>query len=477
MKRVRTTEKRVHKKSKAKKAFVISACTVASLLISVYLLYVSPTKKDIKRIEGFLNSYAKLNEIEIIPEGIPQEAKSRVAELDNDIMKVESSIFFRLNSTTYLKIAVFYFDSGDFNKSLAYVDKSLQRAPLNFNARLLRSALSFYQGLFNNSISDINAVITNSLDEQQLAIAYMFRALVRYLSGDLNNSKNDFVKSCDLLKDSDISQVILLCNYYFLSSVCMDLGEYDKGDSFYIKSRELGLVLEKNLDKNDKFINFIIALIEHENDLEKAKALLASLVDQQDDNIFSQIITLLIKTYLASENNNEIIAITDKAIALCENSGITYFQYLFSIINFVAELELKKAVNLEKLKSIWNSTVKIPGIEASVYQGIGAYYQKIEEYDLSISSFEAALEKARSSGALKDIIDAEFTLGFVQYKIRNYYSSNKMFKSAIKAIENILGSNHKESYQSKRAQEEITQFMKDRKILVDYLDLQNRLFK
>lgn len=453
-------KKKITTKTK-KKIFtwLFPACTILSLLLAFYMAVVSPTKKDIRRIESLVKAGAGQTQATTpiwIPEGSKKINDAELEKLEKDIRKVESSIFFSLSSETYLDIAVFYFDQTIFNKALEYVDKSIRKAPLNPKSLLLRSILRFYAGLFPAALADTNVILASSRDDKPRAAAQTLKGFISLLGGDPQTSKDSLIKAADFFLFPTESKELLLLSYCFISSACFDLGEYDTGDYYYSRAKDIAKQLEA-LENKNPFTIIILALVNLEGDFKTILDNYDKLVKLNDESVFGKLFLYLYRAAISIDDFEAFTSYLENAIQLCNKYEIVYLQQLLKEQLFESWLDYKKSFRKDLWEEILTSPAKIPAIDADMYLAAGKFYHQEKDNESALNCLNVALERYTTSSNKKYIIETKISIYFAQSDLRDYFSAAKILRSALEDINGLLRQNSRRFYLSKRAKEEVDQ--------------------
>jgi len=465
-------------KKKIRKSLIPGA-TLLSLFLALYMVYVSPTRKDIQDIKNLVGTHSgRIQESSPIwiPEGNIKIDKAGIDKLEKDIKKVESSVFFSLSSQTYLDIAVFYFDHPNFTKALEYVDKSIKKDPRNSKSLMLRSILKFYAGSLPAALSDINVVIEVNPDGKIRASAQIVKGYISLLSGDLQTSKDSFVKAADFFSFPGESKVLLLFSCYLLSSACFDLGEYDTGDYYFSIVKEVSKQLE-SAEEKDTLAVIMLALANTEDDLKSILDNYDKLVKLSDDNVFLELIIYLYKASISFNDFEAFSSYLESAIQFSKKYEITFLQQLFTELLFESWLDDKKSFRKDLWEEIAASPAKIPTLEADMYYAAGKFYQEQKDNESALKYLNIALELYAFFGKKREIIDTKVNIYFAQSGLKDYYSSTKMLRSALDDINWLLRYNTRGSYVSKRAKKEIGLLRTHKEGIENLLPIMDKLLR
>jgi tetratricopeptide (TPR) repeat protein len=459
--------------------FLIPVAGVLGLFITIYMAVVSPTKKDIRRIESLVKNrsgQSQANTPVWIPEGNVKIEKTELDKLERDIEKIESSIFFSLSSETYLQISMFYFDQANFKKAAAYVDKSIKKSPLNIKSLLLRSILHLCSGSLSEALSDISVVLDNSPDYRTKSSALVIKSILCLLSGDFQNAKELLIESASLLILPGESKEVLLFAYYFLSNVCMNLGEYDSGDYYFSRAKDVAKQIE-GLNNADQSVFFVLALVNFEGDTRKLIDNYDNLVKINDGSFFNELLLHFYRAAMSINNFEAFSAYLEKAIQFCVNNDMVFFQQIFKEMLFGSCLNIKNSFRKDLWDDIINSPARIPVLEPEMYQMAGDFYHEQKDNETALNSLIIALERYSSFGAKKDIIDTKINLYHIQFDLKDFYSSAKTLRSALIDINQVLRNSKKDSYLSKRATEEVNQLKAQKEGILDLLPTIDKFFR
>lgn len=443
-----------------------------TILIFFYGLVVNPTKKDIREIKKFLIDYSSeaKKEVSLVPSGIPIEFKESINKLEEDIKNVESSKLFSLGSKTYLEISKFYFSYSDLEKSYEYVNKALKKDSKNPKGLLLRAIINFYFGSFNNAKEDALLAMTFESDiEIEIELAsYFIIVAISYFEGDLNHSVKYANKSIDLLLKQNNLKGFLLFNYFLLTEIYLDLGNYDKSDYFYEKMNILKEAVKK-IDEKDDVTYLILGLIEAESNPELGKMYIDTLLNQEAENELIEILLYFVKASLSAMDGSfeESIQNFEKCKEMCINKKLKVFEYLCDLVLFHTMFEKNNSINWDLYDQIKNNKVKMHLDEADIYRVIGQYFIEKKEHETALTPLKIALDIYSNSEVKKEKASILIIIGLTELKIKNYFNADKSFKLALKEINEILELNKKSTYLFKKAKENIEELKEDKTNLED----------
>jgi len=443
--------------TKRRIGWIVSAASVLGFFVGFYMLLISPTRKDIRRIENLVRASISQKQPSIpvlIPEGNKKLNDSDLEKLEKDIKNVESSIFFSLSGETYLDIAKFYFDQAKFKKALEYVDKSIRKTPLSSKALLLRSVLRFYAGSYQDALSDTDIVIGKSQDDKAKASALLVKGFVSYLTGDAQTSKDSLFKAAAFFnKTGESKEVLVICDY-LMAEACFNLGEYDTGDYFYSSVRDVAKQLEK-LEQKDSITTIILALVNLEGNLKTIVDNYARLLAINDETVLRDLVLYLYKMAASINDSEAFLTNVENTIQFCNKYEIVYLEQFFKELLFESWLDAKSSFRKDLWQEIISSPAKILATEADMYSAAGEFYQGQKNYETALDFFSIALERYKILNNKKGIIDAKINIYIIEFRLKNYFNSYKMLRSADEDINRLLKQSIKISYLYKRANEEI----------------------
>lgn len=436
---------------------MVSGASILGFIVGFYMLLISPTKKDIRRIEGLVKASIdqKQSFLPTLVPGIAKELESaRIEELEKDIRRVESSIFFSLSSETYFDIASFYFDQSKLRKALEYLDKAITRKPQYQKALLLRSIVRLFIGSYKDALADTDIVISSEQDEDTKTAAVLIKGFVSYLIGDLRASKDLLLRvSAPISKRDDLRPILILC-YYLIADNCFSLGEYDDGDYFYSKGMDIGNVLEK-LEQKDAITTIVLALINIEG---SAKTMLDNyerLAKLTEETVFRDLILFFYKMAASANDFDAFSTYANSAIAFCNEHELIYLTQFFEDMLFESWLDNKGSIRKDLMEDVTNSSAKIPTLEADAYFAAGKFSLSKKDFEPALRFLNEALNRYSVLGSKMKMIEAKFYIYFTESDLRNHYNSYKMLRSVREDINALLKQNPRVSYASKRANEDI----------------------
>ena len=454
---------RVIKKSKSvnviKGIFSVRGIIVSilGLLISVYMLIVSPTKKDIRRIENVVSSRVAQRQSSLpifVPEGKRKLNDAEIEKLEKDIKKVESSIFFSLSSETYFDIASFFFDQAKFRKAIDYVNKSIQKKPLNQKSLLLRAVLHFYTGSYKKALADTNIIIEKSEDEKAKAAARLVKGFVLSLIGETIQSQDSLLKAASYLKKTGEPKEALIICYYMIASFYFNQAAYDLGENYYFKVKAIAKQLE-SLEQKDWMTILLLAIINLESDFKTLIENCEKLLKINEESFFLDLTQHIYRIAISINDSETFIMHIENIIKFCQKYEIVYLEQYFKKILFEYWLDNKKSFRNDLWQEIINSPTKILPVEADMYKAAGEFFLNQEDYATALDYLGAALERYIQLNYQKDIVDTKINISHAELLLKNYFNSFKMLHSARDDIKLIFAQNLKKSYMSKRASEEI----------------------
>lgn len=439
--------------------------TFITILIFIFGLIVYPTKKDIKKfLIDYFSSESK-REVSLIPRGIPIDFKENIDKLEQDIKKVESSKLFSLDSKTYLEISTFYFNYSDLEKSYEYINKALKINSKNSKGLLLRAIINYFFGDFNSAKEDALLAISLESDTgNRIELAsYFIIALVSYSEGDLNHSVKYINKSIDLLLKQNNLKGLLLFDYFLLTQIYLNLGNYDKSDYYFAEMNILKEAIKK-IDEKDEFVYLILALIEIESNPELGKMYFNTFFNQEAENELDEIFKYFLKAGLSAINGDleESIRNFEKCKEICINKKLKLFKYFCDLMLFHVLFEKDNIINWDLYDQIKNNEVKMALVEAEIYRIISQYFMEKEEYENALAPLKIALDIYTNSEAKMDKAAVFINIGMIELEIKNYFNANKSFKLALKEINEILKLNKKGTYLFKKAKENIKELKEDK---------------
>lgn len=453
--------------------------TVIALIIGIYALRITATKRDVQRIVASRGTNVDQQGSPLpafIPEGRKILDAAEIEKLERDIYEVESSIFFSLSGETYLDIAKFYFNQAKFKNVLEYVDKSLQKSPLNLKTLLLRSILGLYAGLYKEAFSDADTVIGKSQDDRAKAAALLIKGFVSYLTGDLRASKETLYKAAPFFKISDeYKEILILCDF-LIAEASFSLGEYDAGDDYYSSVQDIAKQLE-TLEQKNALTIIILALVNLEGNFKTLIDNYDMLLKVNDEFVFRDLVLRLYKMAMSIIDPEAFLAHVENAIQFCKEYDIVYLEQYFKELLFESWLDSKNSFRKDLWQEIISSPAKIPGTEADMYLVAGEFYQRQKDYETALGYFNGALERYKISSRTKDIIETKIDIYFAEFDLRNYFNAYKILRSALEDIDAILGQNVRQSYISKRANEELADLKSQKEGIKKLLPVIEKFFQ
>lgn len=420
--------------------------TIGSLL---YAFIIGPTKRDIKNIKLFLESYvrSKSDSSEILSSGIPADLENRIKEIEEDVANVESSKIFSLGSDNYIKLSEFYFNYFNLNKSFEYVNKALKKNPLNFRAKLLLSIIEFYQGNFSAAIEDAEYVKKllkmKEVDEEKIIIvADLIQSMSSLFMGDPSRSITYIEHSASLLVESKDYRAINIFNYYFLAENYLDINDYDKGDYYYKHYVELKKdVLKKN--DIDKLSKFLLAFTALEEDPSSAILLVNDLLnDDQRNNLLIMLKNCLLSIMEVKENKyKEAYRYLTKNVEISSSLGSNLIESLSRYMIFMVKLEGDKYIDEITLEALEKGKSRIPFLDGDVYKAIAEFYNERKDYPKAKEYFTKCLELYNKVGIMDEVVHIHADMYLLELNIKNYYNAYENVSSALKCINDIFKKN------------------------------------
>ncbi|MBE3137462.1 MAG: hypothetical protein IMZ43_08775, partial [Thermoplasmata archaeon] len=260
-------------------------------------------------------------------------------------------------------------------------------------------------------------------------------------------------RAADYFDRPDESKALLFC-YYLAADVSFNLGEYDAGDSYYSRVKDIAKQLE-TLEKKDAITTILLAFVNLEGNLKDLIDNYDRLMKISDEGVFRDLVLNLYRMAASANDFAAFSTYVENAIQFCDKYGIVYLKQYFKEIQFESWLDSKGSFRKDLWQAVIDSPSKIPSIEADMYLAAGEFYQGQKDYETALGYLNGALERYKTSAKKKDIIETKINIYFAEFDLRNYFNSLKVLRSALDDIRTLLAQNVRISYKSKRANEEI----------------------
>jgi len=300
--------------------------------------------------------------------------------------------------------AKFYFDINELDNAEAQIETSLKKRPNVFSTRMLKGELLVYKKSFAQAIELFNQLVTESPED---AAAYYFKGIAHLGNNELNQARNAFIKSIEIVPGNMKAKQVLANIYYRERSFDMAQKE----------SEDVLAIFPGNYTSQLMLGNIYLS----KKDFDNAKKAFESLINIDPHNPVGYyrmgLLNRILKKYDAAiENFNKALSINNRLIDVFANI----------IMVHTAKNDLKGA--LEKCDTYMSNVCDSPVLCAIVHNIKGGLY--LAQND-KIKAENAYLE------ALKNYPD------FLQpyYSLAKIYLSNNQEAKAISQYQSIIEKN------------------------------------
>jgi hypothetical protein len=436
-----------------KKKSIVTMIAMLSLVLTicglVLAIFFNPSKRDVRNITLFLESYVKSrsDSLEILSDGIPANLEARIAEIEKDVTNVESSKLFSLGSDTYLKLSEFYFDYSDLKKSREYGEKALKKDPLNFRARIMLSVVNFYQGNLSAAIEASEKVAKHlkagqPVEEKTAILAGFIQSMSSLLLGNPKQSIN-YLENLESVsaKSKDYGAINFFC-FYYLSKNYLDIDEFGKAEQYYEHYVQLKKgILKKNVI--DKLSRILLALTALDEDPSNAILSLNEFLSTEAKGIWQVLLKTFFLALMEIKNNNidQAYEYLIKSIELSSSSGNGLMESLSRHMMFMAKYETNKRIDLDILRSLEEANVHIPILDVELYKALAKYFIEQKDYTKAKQYLATCFKVYNKAGMMDEVVRIHVDTYLLESNFKNYFNAYENISSALDCVNEIFQRN------------------------------------